>query len=398
LTITQRIKTQLGTVKPPLKNWVFLGLGYTAKALITHLPADIKLTGTSRTPDKWPDDLKARVQGVKFDGHISSALRRALSEADVVIMSQPPSAAGDPFLSAIDGAITALAPRVKWAGYLSATSVYGDRNGDWAFEHEPPSPGLARGTYRADAEIAWLESGLPIHVFRLAGIYGGSYFGQSRDPFRRLESGDARAVIKQDHIVNRIHAEDIAQAITASIAAPNPVSVYNVADNCPAAPQDVLRFAARLCGAPLPPEVSVDSPEISDMARSFYAETKRVSNTRLSQELGWEPLFPNYQKGLMSIYKSSLNNPKSVILAGHMDVPPARRRIIAEALPRHIRLSRAEAGCQRFDIAEDIKIAGRYHLTDIFKSKAAFAAHQKRSAASDWAAASQGVSRHYYKL
>jgi len=229
LTITQRIKSQLGRGEALPKNWVFLGVGYCAKALITELPTDIKLTGTSRNPDKWPADLQARIRGLKFDGHISKALRQALKDADLVIMSQPPSAAGDPFLNAIDRSAAELMPQVKWLGYLSATSVYGDRSGGWASEHDRLSPGLLRGRHRADAEMAWLETGLPVHIFRLAGIYGGSYFGQSRNPFARLKSGRANAVIKPGHVVNRIHVKDIAQAILASIAAPNPISIYNIA-------------------------------------------------------------------------------------------------------------------------------------------------------------------------
>jgi len=398
LTITQRIKSQLGADGSLPKNWVFLGVGYTAKALISQLPETLNLTGTSRNPGKWPDDLKARVNGLQFDGQVSGALKAALKQAEVLIMSQPPSAAGDPFLSLLQEPITNLLPNIKWAGYLSATSVYGDRKGDWVFESDSPAPGLARGRHRADAEMAWLESGLPVHVFRLAGIYGRTYFGQSRDPFTRLKAGRSRAVIKAGHIVNRIHADDIAQALLASIRKPNPVSLYNVADGHPAPPQDVLRFAARLCGLPLPSEVSVDSPELSDMARSFYAETKKISNAYLTEDLGWTPHFPTYQQGLMSIYKSRLETPHAVMVAGYMDVPAARRYIIEETLPRHIKLTRAESGCLRFDVNEDTDIKGRYHIVEIFKNHAAFKTHQKRSAASDWAVATKGTEPHYHVL
>lgn len=390
------IKSQLGKSAGLPENWVCLGVGYCAKALIHHLPPEIKVTGTSRNPAKWPADLKARVTGHKFDGHLSAALKKALKQADVVIMSQPPSAAGDPFLTGLDDEIMALMPRVKWVGYLSATSVYGDRGGAWAQEHDFLRPGLSRGRYRADAEMAWLETGLPVHVFRLAGIYGGTYFGQNRHPFTRLKAGRSRAVIKPNHVVNRIHAEDVVQAILSSIAAPNPISTYNVADGHPAPPQDVLRFAARLCGLPLPAEISAHSPELSDMARSFYAETKRISIETIKKDLAWRPQFPSYQQGLISIYKSELDTPHAAVLAGHIDVPPARRKIVDEALPRHIKLTRAERGCLRFDVTKDEHIVGRYHIVEIFKSRAALKAHQKRSAASDWAVALQDFDLAYH--
>jgi len=396
LTITSRIKTQLGAPPQYPKNWVFLGMGYCAKALISHLPKGLHITGTSREPNKWPAELKARVNGIKFDGagspEINEDLKAALKTADVVIISLPPSERGDPFLQAVQGDAAALMPHVKWAGYLSATSIYGDRVGGWAYEHEPPRPSLLRGVHRAEAEISWLETGLPVHVFRLAGIYGASYFGQSRNPFKRLKSGRARAVIKPGHIVNRVHVEDIAQALLLSLMQPRPLRIYNLADGHPAPPQDVLRFAARLCGADMPPEVSVDSLDLSAMARSFYAESKRVSNQRALAELGWQADFPNYQKGLLSIYKGEALAAAAHCLAGHIDVPPKRRTIIKEALPRHIKLSRREAGCLRFDITEDPQLAGRYHLVEVFKHKAAFETHKKRSAASDWSEAAQGIS------
>jgi len=132
------------------------------------------------------------------------------------------------------------------------------------------------------------------------------------------------------------------------------------------------------------------------MARSFYAETKRISNKYIMQDLGWSPAFPNYQRGLISVYKSEMDTAHAVILAGHVDVPAARRRIIKEALPRHVRLSRAEPGCLRFSITEDNAVKNRYNLVEIFENKAAFAAHQKRSAASDWAVAAQGLEQNFH--
>ena len=284
---------------------MFLGVGYTAKALISALPDGLNLIGTSRNPAAWPQDLKARVTGIPFQGRITEPLKQALLTAEIIIVSLPPRESGDPFLSALENELPRLAPNARWVAYLSATSVYGDRAGQWAFEDELLNPATTRGRYRADAEIAWLETGLPVHIFRLAGIYGGTYFGQSRSPFAKLRAGKAQAVIKDGHVVNRIHAEDISSALLASMAAPHPLRIYNLADGHPAPPQEVLNFAARLCGAPLPPEVSVDSRKISDMARSFYTETKRISNKRARDELGWRPQFQDYKLGLTTIYKQN---------------------------------------------------------------------------------------------
>lgn len=270
--------------------------------MISRLPQGLNIMGTSRSPDSWSQDLKARVKGLKFSGDITEEIKAALAQAEVLIISLPPSAMGDPFLSALNTDIKALAPHVKWAGYLSATSVYGNRNGQWAYEDELLKPSTDRGRNRAEAELAWLETGLPVHVFRLAGIYGGTYFGQSRNPFARIDAGKARAVIKDDHVVNRIHAEDIAAALLASTTSPNPLRVYNIADGSPAPPQDVLDYAAGLCGAKQPERVTVDSPHVSAMARSFYTETKRIAIARAQGELGWTPHYKDYKTGLASIY------------------------------------------------------------------------------------------------
>ena len=398
LTITQHIKRPLGPVGDRSKNWLFLGVGYTAKAMIARLPNDLNVVGTSRNPDRWPDDLKARVKGVDFSGNVTPELKSVLAKTDVLIISLPPAQSGDPFLSAIDTPLTDLMPNLKWAGYLSATSVYGDRGGQWAFEGEPPRPSLARGLYRAEAEMAWIETGLPVHIFRLAGIYGGPHFGQTRNPFARLQAGEARAVIKPDHVVNRIHVDDIASALWASIARPNPLRIYNLADGAPSPPQDVLGFAAKLCGASPPPRVSVSSEEISDMARSFYSETKRISHARARRELGWEPDYGNYQTGLMSIYKAQFCKPEAVCLSGYLDIPSHHQRGLKDALARHIRLTRAEKGCLRFEVEHNPNIKGRLDVVEVFESKAAFHAHQRRTAASDWAVITQGLPRHYIMI
>ncbi|WP_418152347.1 SDR family NAD(P)-dependent oxidoreductase [Litorimonas sp. RW-G-Af-16] len=215
---------------------LLIGYGYVAQRLAQALLAQgYHVIATYR--DTAPTDTN--ITFVKFG---SAVMREAFQVADLVVTSVPPGPDGDPALVALKG----LATQAQWIGYLSATSVYGDRGGQWAFEEEPPTPSLKRGKARADAELSWIETAWPVHIFRLAGIYG-----PGRAPFERLRQGKARAVIKPGHVVNRIHVDDIVSVLLASIAAPNPLRIYNVADGNPAPPQDVLDHAAEMINAPI---------------------------------------------------------------------------------------------------------------------------------------------------
>ena len=399
MTITHHIKSPLDLSGPHgvslPRNWVFLGIGYTAKALIMALPDGLNLVGTSRDPSQWPDDLKAKVRGVSFAGQVSDELKVALAQADVILVSLPPSGDGDPFLSVLKERAQSLAPKAQWVGYLSATSVYGDRAGQWAFEDELLRPTTIRGKNRVQAELAWLETGLPVHVFRLAGIYGGTYYGQSRNPFSRIEARKARAIIKHDHVVNRIHVEDIAAAILKSIHKPDPTQVYNLADGHPAPPQDVTRFAGRLLDKVVP-IADLDEPFISDMVRSFYSETKRVSIEKACADLDWTPAYDNYNVGLMHVYKDEYLHKDAVILTGYLD---NIKRDVAYYLKdptwAHIDLSRAEPGCLRFDISSCLSKRGRWQIVEIFEDAEAYEAHQSRTRASEWFKLTAGIERHY---
>lgn len=293
------------------KTAFLFGVGYTARALIGDLKTrGFDIVGTTR------DDAKAKTLAaqlgigmVVFDGTLNAGLKAALKRADLVLSSIPPDDEGDPVIRALHGDFRAYAPRANWAGYLSATSVYGDRDGQWVFEDELLHPVTQRGWNRLKAEIAWLESGAPVHVFRLAGIYGPEINGLSRHPFKRLRAGKARAVIKPDHVVNRIFVTDITSAITASIDKPNPVYIYNLADNKPSPPQDVINYAAELIGVEKPPQYDYITADISNMARSFYTANKRISNARAKAELGWTPQYPNYRAGLKAIAATEGHEP-----------------------------------------------------------------------------------------
>jgi len=289
------------------KSALILGAGYTARSFIPHLQArGYAVTATKRSK-------AVNIEGVAeiaFNGALSSELKTAFETADVILSSVPPykpsppptPSFADPALAALSG----LSPKkASWVGYLSATSVYGNLDGAWASEDSPVAPSLRRGKARADAEIAWIETGWPVHIFRLAGIYG-----LGRNPFDRLRAGTARAVIKDGHIVNRIHVKDICSALLNSIDNPNPQRIYNLADGHPAPPQDVLYYAANLIGAERPQTTTIDSPDITPMARTFYAETKRIDANRAQKELGWTPRYKSYQAGLQAILDAQ-KNPKS---------------------------------------------------------------------------------------
>ena len=189
---------------------------------------------------------------------------------------------------------------MKWVGYLSTTGVYGDRGGDWVDEESPLEPNTARGQRRLQAERSWLrlhsDFGLPVHLFRLAGIYG-----PGRNTLLNVRDGSAKRIIKPGQIFSRIHVEDIAGVLAASIAKPNPGRAYNVCDDEPCPPQEVVEFAANLLGLPLPPEIPFEQAELSPMAKSFYAESKRVSNRRIKTELGYKLVYPNYREGLRAL-------------------------------------------------------------------------------------------------
>ena len=206
----------------------------------------------------------------------------------------------------MSAAIAEAAPHLKWVGYLSTTGVYGDHQGGWVDETTPLTPGTKRGRIRVLAESQWQalakKAGLPLHIFRLAGIYG-----PGRGPFEKVKNGTARRIIRENQYFSRIHVEDIGAVLAASIARPDPGAIYNVADDDPSPPEDVLAEAARLLGLPLPPEVPFDEAEMTPLARSFYAESKRVVNERIKLELGVSLAFPDYRMGLRELAKTDGN-------------------------------------------------------------------------------------------
>ncbi len=187
---------------------------------------------------------------------------------------------------------------LAWAGYLGTTGVYGDRGGDWVDEASPVAPSMPRTRRRAVAEGRWLASGLPVHLFRLAGIYGP---GPGRNALDAVRAGSARRIVKPGQMFGRVHVDDIVAVLRASIARPNPGAIYNVADDEPAPPQDVVTHACALLGVAPPPEIPIEEAELSPMAESFYADNRRIDNTRIKEELGVVLRYPSYREGLSAL-------------------------------------------------------------------------------------------------
>jgi len=277
------------------------GHGYSAQALDRLLlPLGWRIIGTCRSKDK-AEALRARgVEPRIWRGEGATAeLRADLAAATHVLTSVSPAPGHDPVLAAFGPALAA-AKNLEWVGYLSTVGVYGDHQGGWVDETTPPTPMNPRGTLRWQAEQDWQGiAGLPLHVFRIAGIYG-----PGRGPFAKLRAGTARRVVKEGQVFSRIHVDDIAQVLAASIAKPNPGTTYNLCDDDPAPPQDVIGFAAELLGLTPPPEVPFDAADMTTMGRSFYSESKRVRNTRIKDELGVRLHYPDYRSGLKAVLEA----------------------------------------------------------------------------------------------
>jgi len=271
------------------------GLGYTARALARSLQSKgWSVAGTSRAASGV-----AEFPTIPFDGQGRIA-GDALGGVTHILVSVPPDGGGDPVLRCCSDEIIARAPQLAWVGYLSTTGVYGDHGGGWVDEDTARAPLSERAKARVAAEDAWLalcrDWAVPVHVFRLAGIYG-----PGRNQIEAVLNGTARRIIKPHQVFSRIHVEDIVGVLEASIARPDPGRIYNVADDAPAPPGDVVGFAAELVGRPPPPETAFETAQLSPMARSFYGESKRVSNRRIKQELGYKLRFPTYREGLKAL-------------------------------------------------------------------------------------------------
>lgn len=277
------------------KTLLIFGYGYTARAFATALDArEWRIIGTTR---EGVGDA-AGIELIRWPG---ADMRNALAMATHVLVSIAPEDSGDVVLNAFLAELETISSKLKWLGYLSTTGVYGDHGGGWVDETTPLNPATKRGVLRVQAEAGWQElaarTGLPLHIFRLAGIYG-----PGRGPFAKVRRGSARRIIKPGQVFSRIHVEDIAQALRASIDTPQLGRIYNICDDLAAPPEEVLEYAAMLLGLPVPLAEDYATAEMTAMARSFYAESKRVSNNRMKAELGVKLHYPTYREGLSGLH------------------------------------------------------------------------------------------------
>ena len=272
---------------------LIFGHGYTANVLVDHLGTeDWEIFGTTRnvetadllrenniTPIMWSDE--------KY-------LKSIIKKSNYILHSIAPTEVGDPVYEKYAEDIIARSTNLSWFGYLSTTSVYGNHDGQWVDEKTPVNPSSNRGRLRVNAENTWASiHNLPLHIFRLAGIYGAG-----RSPLDKIRSGKAQLISKPGQFFSRIHVEDIARVLQASIEMPNRGSIYNVCDDMPAAPDEVLTYAAKLLNYPEPPTIGFNEAVLSPMAKSFSSDNKRVKNHLIKNEFNLALKFPNFKAGL----------------------------------------------------------------------------------------------------
>ena len=274
------------------------GLGYTALAVARRvMPLGWTVAGTTTDPGKLQALKAAGIAAELFSSARPLADARAsLMNVTHILLSIPPCTDGDTTFDLHSDDI-ANAPTLRWLGYLSTTGVYGNRNGDWVDENSTPAPTSRRGDHRLRAEEQWrglhVMTGVPLHTFRLSGIYG-----PGRSAIDSLRAGQARRINKQGHVFNRIHVEDIATTLIASMQSPRAGAIYNLADDLPSSSADVISYAAKLIDMPEPPLIDADKVDMAPMVRSFYKDNKRIRNDLIKTELGVELRYSDYRLGL----------------------------------------------------------------------------------------------------
>jgi len=283
----------------------FFGMGYsslaTARAIHQSIDPNVPVAGTTRTEEGCERLAESPYRLHVFDGKRPGVTLGAdLVNATHVVLSIPPDDGGDPALNLHRGDLDA-ARGLQWLCYYSTVGVYGDFGGQWIDETAPTRPLNKRSVQRVAAEAAWRDyaasRGLPLLVLRLAGIYG-----PGRSAFDKLREGTARRIVKPGQVFNRVHVDDIGR-ITTLAAQQRLDGIFNLSDDEPAPPQDLVEYAARLMGVPVPPDVPFETAQMTEMARSFYADNKRVSSKAIKAALGIELTYPNYHIGLDAIFR-----------------------------------------------------------------------------------------------
>ena len=283
-----------------MSTFFIFGAGYSGKAFAHSNRNRLPITGTTRSLANFDALREAGLKPLAFDGSLTPEIEAELAKTSHLVVSIAPDEAGDPVLNAARDAIAAM-PALQWIGYLSTVGVYGDHGGAWVNETSECRPVSKRSRLRVDAEREWLElgekTGVPVAILRLSGIYG-----PGRNAFVNLANGTAKRLIKPDQVFNRIHVEDIAGALW-HLANRNKGGIFNVTDDLPAPPQDVVEYAASVMNVPPPPEIPFETAQLSPMARSFYGENKRVSNAAIKAD-GYRFRFPDYRSALDHLWQS----------------------------------------------------------------------------------------------
>jgi nucleoside-diphosphate-sugar epimerase len=272
---------------------LLFGFGYTGERLCRR-----------RLSQGWDVQAVVRSEESRRNVEVAGAIpidlsnaRRAAADADAILVVAPPTDNGCPGLEALG---PALSKRQRWIGYASSTAVYGDQQGAWTYEDSPLNAASATGLRRLNAERAWtrlsVSAGLPLVIFRLAGIYG-----PGRSALDRLREGRARRIEKNNHALSRIHVDDIVTLLEASLQNPNQHPVYNVCDDEPAPTSDVVTYAAALLGVEPPAPEPFESAVMSSAAERYFLESRRISNALAKASLGWRPQYPSYREGLAAI-------------------------------------------------------------------------------------------------
>ncbi|XUY26981.1 SDR family oxidoreductase [Agrobacterium sp. rho-8.1] len=288
-----------------MSHLMIFGAGYSGKAIARALQTDMdRISGTTRGEDKISTLQCRAIAPFIFTGEaISDELRTELRGVTHLVQSIAPSASGDPLLRLCKGDLKSLMPDLQWAAYLSTVGVYGNHDGDWVDEDTPCRPVSVRSVERVEAEQAWdtacQQAGVKLCTLRLSGIYG-----PGRNGLINLEKGTARRLVKKEQVFNRIRVEDIGAA-TEFLIEHQAHGIFNVTDDEPAPPQDVVAFAADLMDVEPPEEQPFETAQLSEMARSFYGENKRVSNRKL-KELGFTFAYPNYSQSLRQMWDESI--------------------------------------------------------------------------------------------
>jgi nucleoside-diphosphate-sugar epimerase len=277
-------------------------MGYAARAVARRLRGTSwRVVGTTQSPNKLEKLQEAGFEMILFDG-MHPIEEEYFTEADHWLITAPPAAFGDPVLFANNAAVARHATSRRWIGYISSTAVYGDQGGAWVDESVMPVPTSDRGRERLAVERAWrglVKHDAPVHIFRAAGIYG-----PGRNALLDVIRGTARRIGAPGHVMNRIHVEDLARAVLSSIRTPDPGAIYNVADDEPAAQERVVAYAARILRRNPPELESIERVEMAAALKSFYTESKRVSNERMKNELNVHLAYPSYREGLDALAKT----------------------------------------------------------------------------------------------